>query len=152
MSYDFPVNATSFTKGSRELYLLSGNTLTTDLQGKTKAKIWSFKAKEGNESKLDLIPAEKSDGSVGMLNLVNGEFLSVSGSGVFKHPDIVLTSGINAGKIIASGSYESGSTLSLTATPNTGYRFVRWSDGNTSTTITVTVGDSVTYSALFAQE
>lgn len=47
------------------------------------------------------------------------------------------------------GSYYSGTNVSVTATPNSGYKFVKWSDGNTSATRTVTVTGNATYTAVF---
>ncbi|MDR1224242.1 MAG: leucine-rich repeat protein, partial [Tannerella sp.] len=40
-------------------------------------------------------------------------------------------------------------TAVITATPSTGYRFVRWNDGSTSASRTVTVTQDVTYTAIF---
>lgn len=39
--------------------------------------------------------------------------------------------GTAGGIVTGGGSYASGSTVTLTATPNEGYEFVQWSDGNT---------------------
>ena len=47
------------------------------------------------------------------------------------------------------GQYEYGSTATLTATADDGYEFVKWSDGNTSPTITFEVTERVTYTAYF---
>ena len=48
------------------------------------------------------------------------------------------------------GTYVENSTVTLTATANTGYYFTQWSDGNTANPRTVTVTDSATYTAQFA--
>lgn len=53
------------------------------------------------------------------------------------------------GSVTGSGTYDYGTQVTLTATPSTGYRFVRWSDGNTNQTRTVTVTSDVTYTAVF---
>lgn len=42
-----------------------------------------------------------------------------------------------------------GTQAVITATPNTGYKFVKWSDGNTSATRTITVTSNATYTAVF---
>ena len=55
----------------------------------------------------------------------------------------------NSGTVSGGGSYTYGSTATLKATPNTGYKFVKWSDGNTSATRTVTVTGTATYTATF---
>ncbi len=53
------------------------------------------------------------------------------------------------GTVSGGGDYETGTTATLTATPKTGYKFVKWSDGNTSATRTVTVSADKTYTATF---
>ena len=49
-----------------------------------------------------------------------------------------------------SAVYEAGTAVVLTATPNTGYQFVRWSDGNTSNPRDLTVNATTTLKAEFA--
>lgn len=53
------------------------------------------------------------------------------------------------GTITGDGTYEYGSTPTLTAIPNTGYKFVRWNDGNTSASRVITVTGDATYTAYF---
>lgn len=54
------------------------------------------------------------------------------------------------GTVSGSGNYYVGTEATLTATPRAGYRFVRWSDGTTSTSRTVTVPSSgASYTAYF---
>lgn len=53
------------------------------------------------------------------------------------------------GTVTGGGDYEAGTTATLTATPKTGYKFVKWNDGNTSATRTVTVSADATYTATF---
>ena len=55
----------------------------------------------------------------------------------------------NAGIVSGGGTYENGKTATLTATPNDGYKFVRWSDDNINASRTVTVTGDVTYTAYF---
>lgn len=43
------------------------------------------------------------------------------------------------------------SQVTITATPNAGYKFVKWSDGNTSATRTITVTADATYTAEFTK-
>ena len=49
----------------------------------------------------------------------------------------------------AGGSYEQGQTLSVTATPQSGYAFTSWSDGNTNPTRSITVNSNTTLTANF---
>ena len=103
-----------------------------------------------NALSKDLVPVERiGDGVLGMFDLVDGSFLTSAGTGLFERPNIVCIPGINAGKVFASGSYESGSSLTLTAIPNDGYMFVKWSDGITSVTRNISVGNNTVYTALF---
>ena len=54
------------------------------------------------------------------------------------------------GTVTGGGDYDVGSTATLTATPNTGYKFVKWSDdANAPATRTVTVTGNATYTATF---
>lgn len=46
------------------------------------------------------------------------------------------------GSATGSGSYPIGTNVTITAQPNSGYRFTGWSDGNTSRSRQITVGDS----------
>ena len=57
----------------------------------------------------------------------------------------------NGGSVTGSGSYVKGSMVTVKATPNSGYSFSRWSDGNTNAQRTVTVNDSMTLTAEFTQ-
>ena len=54
------------------------------------------------------------------------------------------------GAVSGGGTYAYGTNANLTATPNTGYRFVRWSDGNSSPNRTITVTSDMSFSAEFA--
>ncbi len=53
------------------------------------------------------------------------------------------------GTVTGGGIYEHGKTVTLTATPKTGYKFVQWNDGNTSATRTITVTGNAAYTATF---
>ncbi len=50
----------------------------------------------------------------------------------------------NAGTITGAGSYASGSTCTLRATPNSGYRFVNWLENGTSVSTNATYSFTVT--------
>ena len=51
---------------------------------------------------------------------------------------------------VSSGSYECGSTITLTATPSDCAHFTKWSDGNTDNPRTVIVDGNATYTAEFS--
>ena len=54
------------------------------------------------------------------------------------------------GQVKGAGEYNYGTTVTLTAVPNEGYHFVRWSDGDTNIVRDVTLVDDLTLSAEFA--
>lgn len=56
------------------------------------------------------------------------------------------------GKVSGGGTYNYNASVTLKATANSGYHFVKWSDGNTSATRTVTVTKDATYTATFEQD
>ena len=56
------------------------------------------------------------------------------------------------GTVEGAGTYEYGAEATLKATPAVGYRFVKWSDGNTDNPRTVTVTGDKTYTANFEAE
>ena len=63
---------------------------------------------------------------------------------------ITAVSNNNAwGTVTGGGTYNSGATATLTATPTNGYRFVSWQDGNTQNPRTITVTGNATYTATF---
>ena len=69
------------------------------------------------------------------------------------NPSYTLT--VNAGSggtVSGGGTYVSGTAVTIKATPNAGYRFSKWSDGNTSATRTVTVNGAATYTAYFVPD
>ena len=71
---------------------------------------------------------------------------------VFEHlPQGVITVTANPtyGTATGSGSYERGTNVNISATPNSGYRFAQWSDGNTDNPRTITVTGNATYTAQF---
>ena len=61
----------------------------------------------------------------------------------------VETASADWGSVAGGGEYLSGTEITLRAVPATGYRFVRWNDGNTDNPRTVTVTEDATYTAVF---
>lgn len=55
------------------------------------------------------------------------------------------------GNVRGGGSYSYNSSTVISATPNTGYHFVQWSDGNTDNPRTVVVTSDTTFTAVFAK-
>ncbi len=66
---------------------------------------------------------------------------------------ITVGSNNNAwGTVTGGGTYNSGATATLTATPASGYHFVEWQDGNTQNPRTITVTGNAAYMATFAED
>lgn len=55
------------------------------------------------------------------------------------------------GTVTGGGSFVGGATTTISAVPNSGYRFVRWNDNNTDNPRTITVSADITYTAYFEQ-
>lgn len=53
------------------------------------------------------------------------------------------------GAVAGGGIYPSGTQINLSATPNSGYHFTKWSDGNTDKQRVITVTEDATYTAIF---
>ena len=54
------------------------------------------------------------------------------------------------GSVSGGGTYNAGSTATISATANSGYHFTQWQDGNTQATRNITVSGNATYTASFA--
>jgi hypothetical protein len=55
------------------------------------------------------------------------------------------------GSVTGGGKYDVNTEISLVATPNSGYVFVQWNDGNTDNPRKVVVTQDATYTATFAE-
>jgi uncharacterized repeat protein (TIGR02543 family) len=64
---------------------------------------------------------------------------------------LTVTAG-TGGTVSGGGTYNYNTSATLKATANSGYYFVKWSDGNTNATRTVTVTKDATYTATFKQD
>lgn len=64
---------------------------------------------------------------------------------------LIVTAG-TGGTVSGGGTYNYNASVTLKATANSDYHFVKWSDGNTSATRTVTVTKDATYTATFEQD
>ncbi len=63
---------------------------------------------------------------------------------------ITVTCDQQQGQVSGSGTYTDGSEVTITATPNKGYAFTQWNDGNKDNPRKVTVTADATYTAEFA--
>ena len=68
-----------------------------------------------------------------------------------QHTITVQANNSNYGTVSGSGTYNYGTQQTITATPNAGYYFTGWSDGNTDNPRTITVSGEATYTATFVK-
>ena len=61
----------------------------------------------------------------------------------------VVSSNEVMGTVKGEGNYPAGAKINIMATPNLGFVFQKWDDGNTDTTRTITVTGDATYTAIF---
>ena len=61
----------------------------------------------------------------------------------------VVSNDETRGTVKGAGNYPAGAKINIMATPNLGFVFQKWDDGNTDTTRTVTVTGDATYTAIF---
>ena len=97
---------------------------------------------EGSVYTYDLVIKDSGDNT---LQTYSGEFRTQSTN------DRIVTVEYDAmqGKVIGAGTYLLGDTVTLTATPNEGFRFVRWSNEVEDNPYTFVISDNVKLSAEF---
>ena len=64
----------------------------------------------------------------------------------------VSSANTSMGTVSGGGDYKEGSSATVTATPKSGYKFTKWSDGTTKNPYTFTVTKDVTLTAYFEKE
>lgn len=97
---------------------------------------------DGNTNAERIITVSESDISANVTNLSYTAF--------FELITYTLTVNSNAGGTVSGGgTYTVGSSITISATANKGYKFVKWSDGVTTATRQVTVTGNATYTAVF---
>ena len=62
----------------------------------------------------------------------------------------VNSNNTSMGTVTGGGTYEQGATVQISAIPNNGYHFERWSDNNTQNPRNITVNNDITLTAFFA--
>ena len=66
-------------------------------------------------------------------------------------PRFTLTASAGEGGSVSptTGSFNAGTQVSITATPNSGYQFTSWSNGSTANPVTVTLNSNTSITANF---
>ena len=90
----------------------------------------------------------------GNVVLPSGETGEASGSGTptTRYTLSLSASPVAGGSVTGAGQYNAGASASITATPNGGYTFSRWSDGNTSANRILIMDSDKSLSAIFVTE
>ena len=65
---------------------------------------------------------------------------------------LTISAGQGGSISTSGGTYDKGTSISVTATPQEGFVFESWSDGNTTNPRTITVNSNINLSAIFMQE
>ena len=80
----------------------------------------------------------------------NATYVAVFGEPAVTYYDIYTSaSPATAGEVTGGGTYAEGTEVTLVASANTGWHFVRWQDNNTDNPRTITVNGDATYTAYF---
>lgn len=106
------------------------------------------------------VPAmRKSDNKVGLYNHVNGEFIFTSNDNFdydypipSRYTISTSVSPAGSGTVTGGGEYDANTTINLTAVPNTGYEFLKWSDNIYDNPRSVLVNSSQSFTAIFTQQ
>ena len=82
-----------------------------------------------------------------------GQFLTIKplDSNIYKKINISINNSSFGSVNITNGYYCINDSITITATPNKGYHFTQWSDGNTDNPRTIVITQDTTFTAEFAQ-
>ena len=69
---------------------------------------------------------------------------------IFDINTYTVTATAENGTVTGAGTYDHGTTVTLTPTANEGYHFEKWSNGSTDNPLTITVTEDVKIQAIFA--
>jgi len=99
-------------------------------------------------------PTDSYSGSSSSYNPPSSDYGSSSSATTTTVTQYSLTVSAGTGGSVSTsgGTYDDGSSVSITATPNDGYEFTGWNGSDsTSSTITITINSNTTIQALFNQ-
>ena len=98
-------------------------------------------------------PAEINSGSSYSYNPPSSDYGSTSSTTTsVTQYSLTVTAGTGGSVSTSGGTYDDGSSVSITATPNDGYEFSGWNGSNsTNSTISVTINSNTIIEALFTE-
>ncbi len=137
-------------KGDAQLTItVRKNPSTTD---KRKCNIILVSKNIGRESQVVILEQEPSEANIPVVDPSDGGDGNEGGGNSTTTYTITLSSSpSNGGMVTGGGTYASGKSVVLTATPASGYKFTKWSDGVTTNPRTLTVTSNKTITAYFEQ-
>lgn len=147
-----------YSNTSRSYFLFASNDVDDGAYAKASVKLKSLKIYNTSGTLVsDYIPALRiSDNVVGLYDFTTNTFRANSGSGTFLYGELVaVTTSVSpsgSGTVSGGGSYASGDSVTLSATPNNGFTFVNFDVGGTTYTanpLTITVSADTTVVANF---
>lgn len=126
------------------------------------ASISSYVSKQSNSGSINYSGASYIGVQLSFVVLYKHTFTS-TGTVTWNYNEpraIVSVSKSGEGTVTGAGTYHYGNSYTIKATPATGWKFVKWSDGNTSASRTFTVNSSLitayetskSYQAIFEKE
>lgn len=95
-----------------------------------------------------------SDGNTSATRVITiNQNLTLTASFAVKQITLNISAGVGGSvNSEVNGTYEYGTTITISATPAEGYHFVQWSDGKTIPTYSITLTEDVNLTATFAQQ
>ena len=97
-------------------------------------------------------PTDVYSGSSNSYNPPSSDYGSSSASTSVTQYSLTVSAGTGGSVSTSGGTYDDGSSVSITATPNDGYEFTGWNGSNsTNSTISVTINSNTVIEALFTE-
>ena len=97
-------------------------------------------------------PTDVYSGSSNSYNPPSSDYGSSSATTSVTQYSLTVSAGTGGSVSTSGGTYDDGSSVSITATPNDGYEFTGWNGSNsTNSTISVTINSNTVIEALFTE-
>ena len=141
------------------LFATAQNSTTVAAYTQLSMQMYSCKLWDNGTLIRDFVPAQrKSDGEIGLYDVLNDTFYEHKGTNPFTSGPIIWSVNLSvspsgSGTVNGSGTKIDGSTVSISATANTGYVFAGWYNGSTlvstANPYTFTISNNVSLTAKF---
>ena len=141
------------------LFATAQNSTTVAQYSQLSMRMYSCKLWDSGTLIRDFVPAQrKSDGEVGLYDVLNNTFYEHQGTNPFTSGSIIWSVNLSvspsgSGTVNGGGTKIDGSTVSISASANTGYAFAGWYNGatlvSTNNPYSFTIHDNVSLTAKF---